>query len=402
MTSKLQNDTIQYYLSSNNDKSISISQTGLSLKRDLLTTPKETIITPLDITDVNTGNTITMDRLTYLPIGLASLEAPPNPTTLHIQDTVLIDKIGSDISNTVAWDNILIQDTSGGPGTVIQSQLTDALLTITNTSGFGDPNTTNVYAGTITLLNDVLDNCSLSSNGLQFNVPSSGNTNSVYNTGGTDLNVTGSNQLNLGANDNVNINPGVNCIINTNSGGGNGIYLNSTDGIVNIGDYQQNFNRTYYSLDDATKQIITNTPDGVIWSGDVNAIGSTASVQFNVAHRFQSVFSGRMSSTEEINITIGNHIEPYSNYFTTDADVRFYPRTDYENPLTPNGDGWFCYITNITGGNLLMTADDGLPFISRSIGGFNTTGDIGKNETVRVSLSYHTTTGYFWAVLQGA
>jgi hypothetical protein len=254
----------------------------------------------------------------------------------------------------------------------------------------------------ITLDNDVLDNSSLSANGLQFNTPSSGNTNSVYNTGGTDLNITGSNQLNLGSGDNVNINPGVNCIINTNSGGGNGIYLNSTDGLINMGDYNQNFNRTYYSLDDATKQIITNTPDGLIWSGDINAIGSTATVQLNVAHRFQSIFSGRMSSTEEINITIGNHAEPYSNYFTTDTDVRFYPRIDYENPLTPNGDGWFCYITNITGGDLNMTADDGLPFTSRSIGGFNTTGNIGKYETVRVSLSYHTTTGYFWAVLQGA
>ena len=101
-------------------------------------------------------------------------------------------------------------------------------------------------------------------------------------------------------------------------------------------------------------------------------------------------------------LLIGNHAEAYSNYFTTDIDVRFYPRIDYENPLTPNGDGWFCYITNITGGDLNITADDGLPFISRSIGGFNTTGIIGKYETVRVSLSYHTTTGYFWAVLQGA
>ena len=315
---------------------------------------------PLEITDELTGNSITFDRLTYLPIGLAALEAPPNPTTLHIQDTLLVDKLLSDVSNTVAWDSVTITDSSIG------------------------------------------DSCSLTNTGLVFNTPSSGNTNSVYNTGGTDLNVTGSNQLNLGAGDNVNINPGVNCIINTNSGGGNGIYLNSTDGLVNMGDYQQNFNRTYYSLDDTTKQVITNTPDGLIWSGDVNAVGSTATVQLNVAHRFQSVFAGRMSNTEEINITVGNHAEAYSNYFVTDTDVRFYPRTDYENPLTPNGDGWFCYITNITGGTINLTADDGLPFLSRSIGGFNTTGDVGKNETARVSLCYHTTTGYFWALFQGA
>ena len=355
-----------------------------------------------EITDDATGNSITMDRLTYLPIGLAALEAPPNPTTLHIQDTLLVDKPSTNISNIVSWDSVLIEDTSGGVGNTILSQLTSSALSITNTSGGGNPNTTTAYAGTITLLNDVLDNCALSSNGLQFNTPSSGNTNSVYNTGGTDLNITGSNQLNLGAGDNVNINPGVNCIINTNSGGGNGIYLNSTDGLVNMGDYQQNFNKTYYSLDDASKQIITNTPDGLIWSGDVNAIGSGSTIQFNVAHRFQSVFAGRMSNTEEINITVGNHAEPHSNYFISDTDVRFYPRIDYFNPLTPNGDGWFCYITNITGGTINLTADDGLPFISRSIGGFNTTGGVDKNTTARISLCFHTTTGYFWSILLGS
>jgi hypothetical protein len=401
MSTSIQTDTEYNFISDDGDKSISISKLGLNFKRDLLTTPIETIITPLDITDVNTGNSITMDRLTYLPIGLAALEAPPNPTTLHIQDTLLVDKLLSDVSNIVAWDSITIEDTSGGPGNVIKSQLTDALLSITNNSAFGSPNTTNVYAGTITLLSDTIDNCALSANGLQFNVPSSGNTNSVYNTGGTDLNVTGSNQLNLAAGDNVNLYPGVNCLIQTN-GIGNGVLINTQDGLINMGDFNQIYNRTYTSLDDNTKQIITNTPDGLIWSGDINAIGSTATVQFNVAHRFQSVFAGRMSNTEEINITVGNHAEAYSNYFVTDTDVRFYPRIDYENPLTPNGDGWFCYITNITGIDIFLTADDGLPFLSRSIGGFNTTGDIGKFETVRVSLSYHTTTGYFWAVLQGA
>lgn len=400
MTSKLQNDTIQYYLSSNNDKSISISQTGLSLKRDLLTTPKETIITPLDITDVNTGNTITMDRLTYLPIGLAALEAPPNPTTLHIQDTVLIDKIGSTVSNTVSWDNILIQDTSGLPGDIIQSQLTDGLLSITNTSFFGNPNTTNIYSGTITLLNDVLDNCVLSSNELQFNIPSSGNTNSVYNTGGTDLNITGSNQLNLGSGDNVNINPGVNCIINTPSGGGNGIFLNSTDGIVNMGDYQQNFNRTYYSLDDATKQILTNTPDGVIWNGDINGMGSLASSQFNVAHRYISNFCGKMASVDEVNNTIGTKLEEYGNFFITDVDVQMKEVPNYLNPLTPNGDGWYCYLMNYTGGDIILTSNDGKEFISNSFG-FNTNANIRKYATVRITLTYITALGnYYWSVLQ--
>tara|TARA_R110000868_G_scaffold161648_1_gene392365 strand:+ start:38 stop:1135 length:1098 start_codon:yes stop_codon:yes gene_type:complete len=71
------------------DKIISIASTGLSLKRDILTTAVETIITPLDITDVNTGNSITMARLTYLPIGLGALTIPTiGGTTCNFNDAI--------------------------------------------------------------------------------------------------------------------------------------------------------------------------------------------------------------------------------------------------------------------------------------------------------------------------
>ena len=81
MTTQIsQTDISTEIFSVDGDKSLTISNLGLTLKRDLLTTPIETIITPLDITDVNTGNSITMDRLTYLPIGLGALTAPTNPT----------------------------------------------------------------------------------------------------------------------------------------------------------------------------------------------------------------------------------------------------------------------------------------------------------------------------------
>ena len=320
-------------------------------------------INPLEIIDELTGNSITFDRLTYLPIGLAALTVPSNTTTCNFNDAIQLQDYNTTLAPPVTHSEVKL---GANPASLFGIQI----------------NSNDPTPPTFTMSSDVP--LTLSTTGYDLT-----------------LSAGGGSQVNINSADNTNINAGVNCIVNVASGG-NGIYLNSTDGLVNMGDYQQNFNRTYYSLDDASKQIITNTPDGLIWSGDVNAVGSTASVQFNVAHRFQSVFAGRMSNTEEINITVGNHAEAYSNYFVTDTDVRFYPRIDYENPLTPNGDGWFCYITNITGGNLNMTADDGLPFISRSIGGFNTTGDIGKFETVRVSLSYHTTTGYFWAVLQGS
>lgn len=357
-------------------------------------------MTPLQITDSNSGNSITFQRLCYLPIGLSALEAPPNPTTLHIQDAILIDKLSTDISNTVSFDNVLIQDTSGGAGDVIQSQLTSSLLSITNTSGFGNPNLTNIYSGTITLLNDVLDNCALSSNGLQFNTPSSGNTNSVYNTGGTDLNITGSNQLNLGSGDNINLNCGVNCIINVPSGGNN-ILLNSLDGTCNIGDYNQNYNGTYYSLNDTNQQIITNTHNGLIWNGDINAIGSGASSQFNVAHRYISNFCGKMSSVDEVNNTISTKIEEYGNFFISDVDIQMKEVPNYLNPLTHNGDGWYCYIMNYTGGDINLTSNDGKQFIGHSFGGFNSNCPIKKYATVRVTLTYITPLGdYYWSVMQ--
>jgi len=109
-TTNLQTNIPTEIFSIDGDKSISISQLGLTLTRDILTTPIQTIITPLDITDINTGNVITMDRLTYLPIGLAALEAPPNPTTLHIQDTLLVDNIPDLNSTTVAYNSIVLTD----------------------------------------------------------------------------------------------------------------------------------------------------------------------------------------------------------------------------------------------------------------------------------------------------
>lgn len=100
MTTQIsQTDISTEIFSVDGDKSLTISNLGLTLKRDLLTTPIETIITPLDITDVNTGNSITMDRLTYLPIGLGALTIPTNPTnptTCNFNDAIQLQ----DYNNT--------------------------------------------------------------------------------------------------------------------------------------------------------------------------------------------------------------------------------------------------------------------------------------------------------------
>jgi hypothetical protein len=70
------------------DKIISIASNGLSFKQDILSTVKEAIITAVDITDVNTGNSITMARLCYLPIGLEALTIPSNSTTCNFNDAI--------------------------------------------------------------------------------------------------------------------------------------------------------------------------------------------------------------------------------------------------------------------------------------------------------------------------
>lgn len=91
-------NAIQYVDSLDNsvDKIISIASTGLTLKRDILTSVKETIITALDITDVSTGNSITMARLTYLPIGLQALTIPTDGTTCNFNDAIQLQ----DYNNT--------------------------------------------------------------------------------------------------------------------------------------------------------------------------------------------------------------------------------------------------------------------------------------------------------------
>ena len=96
------------------DKIINMSSNGLTLKNNILTNIVETIITASGITDVNTGNVISMARLCYLPTGLAALEEPPNPSTLHIQDTLLVDKTLDNVldpnSTSINYDSIVLTD----------------------------------------------------------------------------------------------------------------------------------------------------------------------------------------------------------------------------------------------------------------------------------------------------
>lgn len=108
-TRTFQTDITTEIFSDDGDKSISISQLGLTLKRDILTTAVETIITPLDITDVTTGNVITMARLCYLPTGLGALTIPTvGGTTCNFNDAIQLQDYNNTPSPPVTHSEVTI------------------------------------------------------------------------------------------------------------------------------------------------------------------------------------------------------------------------------------------------------------------------------------------------------
>lgn len=161
------NQTVSY-LSDDGDKSISISQTGLSFKRDLLTTPIETIMTPLDITDVNTGNSITIDRLTYLPIGLAALTQPTDGLTCNFNDAIQLQDYNTTLAPPPTHSEVKI---GSNPSTLFGMTInttTGTPFTITGDSGLTANITDDISLTSITKSVSLTgeDNINLSSSAL--------------------------------------------------------------------------------------------------------------------------------------------------------------------------------------------------------------------------------------------
>ena len=175
-TKNFQTDIITAFISNDGDKSIEISKTGLSLKRDLLTIPKETIITPLDITDVNTSNSITFDNLTYLPIGLRALTVPSDTLTCNFNDAIQLQdydttlsppspplnhsevKIGSNPSSLFG---ININSTTATPFTI--ASMSDILMTSVNTT-FDSATSITITGGDNLTLNATNDSIGINAN----------------------------------------------------------------------------------------------------------------------------------------------------------------------------------------------------------------------------------------------
>lgn len=70
--------------------------------------PTDTLLTPLAITSPSTGDFMPFLRLTALKTALASVELPPNATTLKINNSLLIDDGPNNLTLTVTGGNATI------------------------------------------------------------------------------------------------------------------------------------------------------------------------------------------------------------------------------------------------------------------------------------------------------
>lgn len=215
-----------------------------------------------------------------------------------------------------------------------------------------------------------------------------------------DLTLQSGNQITINTYDNINLNAGVNILASTETVGT--ARFNTKNGTFIAGDADGNYNKTALSIDDTTQDIYTTTPNGRIWSGDVNEVGTTARTRFDVSKRLMSMQCGHQAPINTVGDSIGTKIEEYCNFINTDVDVQMKQASDYFNDLTPNGDGWYCYIMNFSGADIQITSDDGRHFINRTIGGIQPSASLSKFTTARLTLTYISPLGdYFWSFMSG-
>jgi hypothetical protein len=221
-----------------NTKSISFDANGISLKRDLLMTPIETIITPLAITDVNTGNSITIEKLTYLPIGLAALEqlTPTSATTLNINNTLRCQNATNTQSSTLNENKLEFNGIVGANPITIKFQADPTPPDITNLLLIDANNTSvNALTNTYSYIGDITNNfnSTINSTKLQF----------ANSTTTSFIELNSFNQLLI---QNANNYP---------------IILNSTNSYIALGDVGNAGNLTRITIEDNTRKIQLNATD---------------------------------------------------------------------------------------------------------------------------------------------
>lgn len=169
-----------------------------------------------------------------------------------------------------------------------------------------------------------------------------------------------------------------------------------------LGDVNISNNGLIIQVDDNGGQINLDSKGFKTTIGDVSNSANHTKIQVSDDYQYISQYGGKMSRNEEINNTIGSHLEANANFFTSNGDnVRLYDVSNYSNPLTTNNDGWYCYVCNTSGGDIDLTSDDNKYFCSHT-NGFNTGPiQIKKYATARITLVWSQPFGdYFWSVLQ--
>jgi hypothetical protein len=189
----------------------------------------------------------------FLPLDLSNVLIQGNSA-----DNSIILTDGVNKASTLTKDSLLIDDGSGGIGVTIQSEITPTTITVTNSLPLGNPNTTSISAGFISLLDDTLNNCSLSPTQFDIQSPSAtpftvtSDTAVTVTTTGYDLtlNASGGSGLFLNSADNTTMNVGVNLI------------ATATD------DIQLNATNNNITLNALNSQIVSNSSSFAVNSGD--------------------------------------------------------------------------------------------------------------------------------------
>jgi hypothetical protein len=126
-------DLILSYNDLNGDKSISFSANAISFTKDKLSSP---VTTFLNQNGIQLGaNSSSWQNLSLLDDVLASCEMPPNPTTLKLNNSILLDNGSSDIS-TLSNDTFSMFTSSNGTTTINQN-----IINLDNSSNNGPTNT---------------------------------------------------------------------------------------------------------------------------------------------------------------------------------------------------------------------------------------------------------------------
>jgi hypothetical protein len=190
--------------------------------------------------------------------------------------------------------------------------------------------------------------------------------------------------------------------------GGIGIVTDTSSKNVLIGDVGDNSNGIKIAVSDNSKLINIDTRDGTCSLGDINGIGNNTKIflddnssviEVRADKGYITHQCGKMARTEEIRQTIGDHLEPSANFFTTNnQNVQLYKVDAYFNPLTPKQDGWYCYLFNFDS-EINLTSDDGKTIIGKITGPSVGTYPIQKWSTQRISLVWvDAISDYVWSV----